>query len=216
MTTGDHHACRICGRTGPGLAFDAWVRPTFTDWDKLQSGDVICNECAFWFDEHSMELARVIGKEKPQRMRNYSHFIIDGKWLPLSKAHKAMMQQLLLSKPFPELAAIAESGQKHIAFRAIRNPPGATAGWVQFEEHTIWVEPEQLASLLDIIQALYTTFSKTEIGSGSYRHYHILKFGLSRWQALESSIRDRRRSALFQLALFLAQKGENPNDDSRI
>jgi hypothetical protein len=38
------------------------------------------------------------------------------------------MLELLTTFPFPELAAIAESGQKHIIFRAPRNPAGQASG----------------------------------------------------------------------------------------
>lgn len=201
--------CRICGIEGDGVPFNEWVKPTFTDHDKLHDGDVICDACLFWFGERSEELARRVGKEKPQRMRNYSHFVIGGKWTPLSKGNKNQMKSLLLGEHFPELAAIAESGQKHIVFRATRNPPGSKAGWVQFEEQALFVHPHKLRDLLGIIEALYATFSKEEIGTGRYRQYRIRKFGLANWQALELQVKPIRGSLLFKLALFLAQKGKS-------
>lgn len=155
--------CRICGQSGEGQVFSDWARPTFTDWDKLQPGQILCDDCAFWFEERSEKLARITGKDKPQRMRNYSHFVVGGEWTPLSKGDKARMRDILLSPPFPELAAVAASGQKHIVFRATRNPSGSRAGWVQFEEQRLWVDPPDLARLLDLIEALYPGFSKTEI-----------------------------------------------------
>lgn len=54
-TTGN---CRICGKNGIGQLFDDWVKPTFTDWDKLQPGEIICNDCLFWFDESSEVLTK--------------------------------------------------------------------------------------------------------------------------------------------------------------
>ncbi len=117
--------CRFCGEeVEGGVAFDQWVKPTFTDFDKLLPGDAVCPGCLFWFDEASTVLQTHFGKDVPQRIRNYSHFIVNGDWLPLSKADKSAMTALLLNPPFPELAAIASSGQKHIVFRAVRNPPG--------------------------------------------------------------------------------------------
>lgn len=206
--------CRICGQPGEGQAFDEWVRPTFTDWDKLQPGDILCDACAFWFEEQSQELAGLTGKDKPQRMRNYSHFIKSGAWTPLSKGDKARMRELLLDPPFPELAAVADSGQKHIVFRAPRNPPGALAGWVQFEEQAVFVEPTELARLLAIVEALYLGFSKAEIGAGSYAQHRIQKFGLAAWHDLESQIRPERGRPLLDLALFLAQKREETSDNA--
>jgi len=205
--------CRFCGLEGRGMPFYKWVKPTFTDWDKLQPGSVACDECLFWFNERSEELAQRVGKEKPQRMRNYSHFIKDGEWTPLSKGDKARMAKMLLSTPFPELAAIAVSGQKHIVFRAPRNAPGQASGWVQVEEHSVFVEPEKLCALLDAIEELYKVFSKGEIERGDYAAYRILKLGIERWQELESQLRTERGGQLFGLALFLAQKrGEHGND----
>lgn len=207
--------CRICSQVDGGQGFNAWVRKTFTDHDLLVPGEIICENCLFWFDENSEALADKLGKDNARyvRIRNYSHFVVDGEWIPLSKGDKQRMQELLLGEPFPELAAIAESGQKHIVFRAARNPPDAEAGWVQFEEQSLFVQPNELAYLLDVLQALYTTFSKTEIQTGNYKQYRIRDFGLDFWYALESEIAPLRGSLLFELALFLTQKGEM--DDTR-
>jgi hypothetical protein len=204
----DDMTCRICGKKGDGLRFSEWVRPTFTNWDKLYPGDIICHECLFWFNEKSEELAARVGKDKPQRMRNYSHFLVDGEWKPLSKAEKVTMRELLLSSPFPELAVIAESGQKHIAFRARRNHGGSDSGWVQFEEQAIFIVPRRLASVLDVIESLYISFAKSEIETGRYAGYRIMRFGLEEWNRLEDQIKEWRGSMLFRLALFLAQKKE--------
>ena len=217
VRTGALMICRICGKDSAGQPFDDWVKKTFTNWDDLLPGDIICENCLFWFDERSEKLARRVGKDKPQRMRNYSHFVVNDEWIPLSKGDKVRMQQILLGKPFPELAVVAQSGQKHIAFRARRNPPGSRAGWVQFEEDQLWVNPDDLRALLSDIEALYVRFSKSEIATGNYKHYRILKFGFDEWNVLERKIRDRRGSLLFELALFLAQnkKGEQDGQSER-
>ncbi len=205
--------CRVCGaESTSGTPFEKWIRPTFTDHDKLVAGDIICDDCLFWFDERSEVLARRMGKDKPQRMRNYSHFVVDGEWIPLSKSDKAHMIELLLDEPFPELAAIAESGQKHIVFRAPRNPKGARAGWIQFEEQSLFLNPDELAGLLRAIESLYARFSKSDIQTGRYAQHAVRAFGLEAWYALEQQIAPWRGSLLFRLALFLAQK---PKEDER-
>jgi len=210
--------CRICGKKGEGIQFYTWVKDTFTNYDLLKIGEIICKNCEFWFDQKSTELQRLLGKDKPQKMQNYSHFIIGNEWRPVSKGDKHLMAQFLLSSPFPTLAAIAVSGQKHIAFRARQNPPGQSAGWVQFEEQAVWVIKDDLSILLKMIEELYTTFNKDEIGSGNYYPARILIFGMDRWYSLEQHIRPIRHSILFQLALFLAQRsnddGENASDGS--
>jgi len=203
---------KICGKDGPGVAFNDWVKDTFTNYDFLHPGNVICDECLFWFDQHSAELQRRLGKDKPQKMQNYSHFIKNGEWFPLSKADKKRMAELLITRPFPELAAIAMSGQKHIAFRARRNVAGQNSGWVQFEEIPIYVVPSELLALLLVIEELYTMFSKEEIGSGTYSYARIMKFGVNRWLELDKSIQLKRGTALFDLALFLAQRSGNGDE----
>lgn len=205
--------CRFCGQASEGVAFEKWVKPKFTDFDKLQGGEIACNACLFFFDEASVELAERMGKEKPQRMRNYSHFIVNGEWTPLSKGNKARMRELLLGDVFPELAAIADSGQKHIVFRATRNPAGGKAGWVQFEEQRLYLIPNDLRDLLAQVEELYTEFSKDEIESGDYAGHRILKFGMDRWLELENKIKAMRGKPIFSLALFLAQRSDDEERD---
>lgn len=189
--------CRICGLKASGISFDVWVKETFTNFDNLKQGDVICKNCLFKFDEHSKMLAKKVGKEKPQRMRNYSHFIVNGEWIPLGKDKKSRMADLLLSCD-PKLAVISESGQKHLWFRA---KPGM---W-QFEEQSIIPDKELLRWLLIRIEKLMQTFSKTEIKSGRYNQKRILDFGLQFWAHIENEIKQHRGSQYFELALFLGQ-----------
>lgn len=211
MTDG---TCRICGEISEGQPFEAWGKDTFTNYDLLHPGEIICTDCLFWFGQKSAELQQRMGKDKPQKMQNYSHFLLGdaNEWQPVSKGNKAMMARLLLTPPFPRLAAIAVSGQKHVAFRARRNGPDQRAGWVQFEEQALWVEPTALAALLAVIEELYTAFSKDEIGSGHYNPHRIHKFGTGRWHNLEWQIKPVRQAVLFQLALYLAQRREDEND----
>lgn len=200
--------CCVCGQTGTGLPFRDWVRDTFTDWDKLQAGTIICQPCQFSFCEASELLAARVGKDKPQRMRNYSHFIVGDEWVPLSKGNKAQMRDILLSGNW-HIAVVAESGQKHIIFRAV-------PGQVQFEEQRL-ASLHGLEPLLADVEVLYNGgFSKGEIESGQYAQHRILKFGYSEWADLESRmIRQYRGSLLFQLAIFLVQRKENENGNTR-
>lgn len=206
--------CRFCGRDSDGVDFDGWVKDTFTDFDKLLVGEIVCNDCLFFFDEKSARLTEITGKEKLQRMRNYSHFIVNGQWIPLSKGDKKRMTALLLGYPFPELAAIAESGQKHIVFRATLNPAGSRRGWVQFEEQPVFVDPDRLRELLATIERLYVGFSKSHIEIGRYPSYLILKFGVDNWIELEDKLKKERGSLLFSFAIFLAQREDRDNGQS--
>jgi hypothetical protein len=206
-------ACRTCGARAVGMEFDTWVRSTFTDWDKLTGGEIICHACQFCFTDRNEQLTAITGKDKLQRMRNYSHFVSGGKWFPLSKGDKAVMRQLLMESP--EVAVIAESGQKHLIFRA-------RPGWWQFEDNCLLPFPGELQALLEVVDRLYAGgFAKAEIESGRYAQQRILQFGFEEWCELEARIRAKRGSYQLLLALFLAQRDqeeqkeqeEDPNNE---
>lgn len=196
---GHYGVCRVCGAGGDGIQFSSWVRNTFTDHDKLVAGDILCKSCQFAFDESSMLLARRVGKEKPQRMRNYSHFVVCGEWIPLSKGDKARMTECLRRKP--ELTAIATSGQKHIIFRA-------QPGWWQIEEQSTLPLDGELWSILDTVESLYAVFSKNEIETGRYSQRRMMEFGLAEFLHMENQIKLERGTLAFELAIFLATKGD--------
>lgn len=123
------------------------------------------------------------------------------------------MIELLLGDPFPELAVLTDQGKKHIVFQARRNPEGSKAGWVQFDEHPLWVEPDQLQFWLDLVETMLSIFSKAEIESGNYLPYRILEFGLEQWQTAEMKIKSQRGSLFFDLIIFLAQRKETETDE---
>ena len=193
--------CCICGQKSFGLPFQQWVRPTFTDWDKILHGDIICQRCQFAFEEQSILLAEKLGKDKPQRMRNYSHFVVSGQWVPLSKSEKSRMVEILRGEF--DLAVIAVSGQKHILFRAVPRI-------VQYEEQRLHDLPTALR-LLGPVTEMYTAgFSKQEIASGRYHPEKLIAF--PKWYELERELRPHRGSLAFEMAIFLAQR-EEPNGE---
>lgn len=201
--------CRFCGKESEGQPFEKWVKDTFTDHDKLKPGDIICDDCSFWFEEGSFVLAQKVGKDKPQRMRNYSQFIVNSEWTPLSKGDKPRMIEILLGESFPELAAIADSGQKHIVFRATRNPQGSKAGWVQFEEQRLWVIPQELKSLIDTIEAGLLIFSKSEIESGNYLPHRIIQFSLKKMARNGGYTKTKTRLFTPKISyIFISEKGD--------
>ena len=201
--------CRTCGAESDGLPFGKWVKPTFTDQDKLLPGATVCAACLFCFDDSRVDLASMLGKDKPQKMRNYSHFVSGGVWHPLSKGAKAEMGRLLLSGP--EVAVIAVSGQKHLAFRC-------PVGWWQIEDATVAPFPKELGRILGTVEELYNAdISKTEIETGRYIQRRILDAGVPFWSERESVIAPLRGSIKLQLALFLAQRKDEDgeSEDSR-
>lgn len=196
--------CRACGQDGSGLPFEDWVRDTFMDFDKLSPGLIICHACQFCFAENNEALTKRTSKDKPQRMRNYSHFVLNNEWIPLSKGDKRRMREILLAGP--QLAVIAESGQKHIIFRA-------QAGWWQLEEQRMMPCPGLLTDLLGPIEALYNAgANKSEIETGRYFQKTLMKI-LPLWREHEPFIKEHRGGLPLKLAVFLAQKEKE--DDTR-
>lgn len=201
--------CWLCGtEISEGVDKNIAIKDTFMDIDKAASPDSThwCAACTWSFSEQ----LQFPGYEKPQRMRTYSHFVVDGKWLRFTKANKDKMREILFSPPQGEwLAVISDSGQKHIIFRAA--PSFGNDCRVQFEERQISFKSDSLRETYEKIDALYQGgFSKGEIESGNYSSNRIMKFGLSKFQALEREIISLRGSALFELAVFLTtKKGES-------
>lgn len=201
--------CWLCG--GPAYApvkVEKWVKPTFTNYDAAR-GDWnagVCEACVWCTRFKSTELADVLGREKPQNMTTYSHFVVGGKWYALSKGQKAEIKRLLLSdKGLPELAAIANSGQKHIIHLAQLNAPGGHAGYVQLEQETLHIRQSDLVWLLESVETLYRSgFNKTSIQSGVYTFYPDSDLAL--WRDIEPQLAAWRGSGVFDLACWLAQK----------
>lgn len=202
--------CRLCGtKSEDGVEFDRWVKPTFTNFDKLYQGEIICNSCLFWFNEQDADLAKKVGKEKPQRMRTYSHFIKNGVWTPYLKDKKFEMFEQLTVFPFPELAVISDFGQKHLVFRAKRNKCGGQNGWVQFEEMSFYLIVDEFLKTYQLVNELYQYFNKEEISIGIYNNYNQLELlGIEKFVQLEIVMKGLRRSNLFQLCLFFVKKDE--------
>ena len=196
--------CRIIRKVTIGLPFKDWVKPTFTDFSSLYSGDIISNAALFCFQELSSELQQITGKEKPQNFRTYSHFVIGGKWHMKHKGEKADMLQLMLSDP--EVCVISESGQKHLAFK---HKPGT---W-QLEEEIIIPDKTKFKFIHSHIRKLAEEFSNDEIKSGNYQQHRIMKLGIDNWRIIESEIKHFRGSAMFDLALFFSKIDINDSRD---
>lgn len=166
----------------------------------------LCLACAFSLSESAAHPAVA----RPFKMRSLSHLIIGDAWELLGLADKRRMAAVLLSPPSaPWLLCIQDAplSAAHSIYRTPVNAPGAS--WrITLGGSVIAGSPLRLADVLTPVEALYAAeHSKNAIRTGVYTPKWILAQGESAWAHLESSIARFRGQLIFELALFLAQKG---------
>ena len=189
--------CWLCGGTTGerGLPVKKAIKDTFTDRDKARwpASRSVCQGCVFCLSFLSL--------------RNYSILATADE---LRHPGRAEIRDLLLSPPEPPFVlCIAVSGQKWIHFRA--KVAYSRDGYpVQLEETPVCVERPILREWLEVVERLYTIFTKAEILSGNYGQNRIRQFGLAEFQELEALISRHRGTRLFDLAVFVSQKQEAP------
>jgi CRISPR type IV-associated protein Csf1 len=206
--------CCLCGNDFEiGWPYKEAIKDTFNDRDKLAdpNGAGFCPACAFSFQENI-----IINNRERQRMRNYSHMVGNGRWQALTKGDKDQILEFLLTpKTGKWLACIAESGQKHLLFRAPVNFGPGNVFSVQFEERQLRIDQDLLRECLEVIESLMLFgFSKTEIETGNYLSGKLGKVvNLLQWQGLESQAVNLRGLGEFDLALFLAQQKQKQKEE---
>ena len=115
-------------------------------------------------------------------------------------------RDILIDPPEPPwLGTIAISGHKHLIFKARINFSNEVPE-VCVEETVTPFTPAQFALDVKLIEELLTTFTKTEIRTGSYQAHRIREFGLAEFQvAAEKVDAIRRQRRRFDLVLLLAR-----------
>ena len=186
--------CWLCGcETGTGHPKKKIIKPTFTDHDlaTIPWSDVVCEHCA-WALSY-------------RELRNYSILATgDGLYHP----SRPQIREVILNPPEPPfLLCVAESGQRWLHFKAYVNLTNKGFA-VRMDNLNAIVSPKLFKRALDPVEELYQTFTKAEIESGNYQSHRIREFGLDRWEQLEKVVAPTRKSSLFQLVLFVAQREE--------
>lgn len=187
--------CWLCGGPtgGKGQTTKKAIKDTFTDIDKARApaSKSVCPGCAFCLSF--------------RELRNYSILATEQE---LRHPTRAESRDILLNPPKPPFViCIAVSGQKHLTFKA-EVAYSRNFYPVQMEDTRIIVDVTRLSELLDLVERLYTVFSKDEIKTSRYSQGRIKEFGISRFQELEERLAPHRGSRLFDLAVFVAQKKE--------
>ncbi len=187
--------CRITGKKSIGIPFSKWIKPTFNDLSYLFPGDIISNEALFTFDEKSEYIQQILGKDKPQRFRTYSHIIHQGKWHLVTKGDKPLIFNLICDGA--EVVCLTDTGQKHLFFK---HKPGF---W-QLDDLHIMPDLTLFKKLhSQMVSLMKMGLSQTEIISGSYQSYKLLKIDIKAWKQLEESIKPHRGSSLFSFASWM-------------
>jgi CRISPR type IV-associated protein Csf1 len=183
--------CYLCGcHTSTGLPRKKAIKDTFTDqpFAKAPWSEVVCDKCNWALSYCSL--------------RNYS---IVASTSGLQHPSRVQLRETLLHPPeAPYLICIAESGQRWLHFKGMITTGQAME--IRFEDVMVTVRPERFAEILQLVEALYTGFTKDEILTGRYQSHRIQAFGLERWHELSEKAEHQRKYRVFSLALFLAQR----------
>lgn len=187
--------CWLCGgdTKGIGLPTKKRILDTFTDhsWARGQGSKSLCSGCSFCLSI--------------REMRNYSILAS-----PAGLRHPSRQdwREILFTPPEPPFViCLAVSGQKHLTFKAPVNY-SREIFTVALEEQMIEVRPEQYSKCLKAVEALYVYFTKEEISAGRYSQNRIRQCGMDHFMKLEEQLTPWRRSRLFELALYVAQRQE--------
>ena len=184
--------CWLCGcETETGHPKKKIIKPTFTDHDlaAIPWSEVVCEHCT-WALSY-------------RELRNYSILATgDGLYHPT----RAQIREVILSPPDPPfLLCVAESGQRWLHFKSCVNLTNKGFA-VRMDNFDVIVGSELFKRALEPVEEIYQTFTKAEIKSGNYQSHRIREFGMERWEQLERVLAPTRKSSLFQLVLFVAQR----------
>jgi hypothetical protein len=218
--------CWVCAaETSRGMPREDWMGSLFVGQNKVRAPEsfVVCEACVFVCARSSPVPGKPatgtkIAKdgsvvEKSANFRNFSHlveFTGDGfRHIAASKGEKHLIRAFLDSEHRgPWFAAIADSGQKHIIPWTPINHGGrgGRGGRVLFEEQLVTTGDPWLVTEITSLLSLGVT--KEEIGSGEYGFLSWKYAGVvvAEFEAKHGS--GGRRSAWFDLALWLAQRDE--------
>lgn len=190
--------CWVCAsEMSRGMQRDRWMGSNFVGQNRVRApgSHHVCEACVV-----------CMSGKPPDTFRMTSHLLDERGWVQLNKGGKAHMRDWLRGPKRGEwLAAIADSGQKHVIPWTPINPPGAQAGRVMFEERPVTLGDWALIDDATILLTAGAT--KEEMSRGDY--------GPRAWELCGAPLRDfedryrgERGGGWFELAVWLAQRDE--------
>lgn len=200
-STSESAECWLCG----GPAGEApWplaraISSTFTNHTLAaapRSGSV-CEPCAYlasgdaWREYCAAHPEMGLKSVSPLSWRSYSHVVAMG--IHACPVRSGWQRWLFEPPPPPFVYVIAESGQKHLLFRA-EAAHERDLYPVQVEEDRIWVQPGPLRECVDAVElGLRMGFTREEIASGRYSQGRLAKAGLAEWRRWEDRMASWRQ-----------------------
>lgn len=208
--------CFYCGDIA-GADSPLALSTSFVDWWSVARPDsgVVCRGCALALREK----IAIDGKDKPQKTRNYSWFVTRREAVPLTKADKRRITEILARPPAePWALALADSGQKHLLWRTPVNFGGPAPWTVQLEETTLCYVPEALMERCRTARSVVAAVGHPGAAAAATATSLVRVFdeggdaGLAAWEAWLGV----RHEPLSRLALFLTPSREEcRRDDDR-
>lgn len=192
--------CNLCGQHFKGgIPVKKLLGSSYMDWaiHKNPAGTHICKSCAF---------CAAMNPEGRIALFRYA-IIADGKALHLY--NRAQMRDALINPPEPPFVAIVPVSQKKHLFGKSKISYSRDDFFCNLEEQTVLVNHAKFVDLIGKIEALRGVgVVKTDIEAGRIGGVFIKNYDAQSQERALEVIEECRRTEMFQLALFLAQKKE--------
>jgi len=215
--------CYFCGSCCDGFfKTNDYVKDTFTNRDivKYPGSQYVCAGCVEsigWGNDEMLMLDGTIKKrtnDKGMAQRMYSWLITKNQKWAFTKAHVALIREIILyNQPEPPFIIIlANSGQKHLIFRA-PIAMSKTSFPLMLEEEIINVNPSLLDNRLKMAIPIVAATGKPALLDNitintfiTYEKYHGNVDSLEAWQKVQ-------HEPLSRLAAWLSKSKEDAQNE---
>ena len=122
--TGDSCRCFFCGgKCGPEITAKSFVKSSFTSLDTVTLASHVCRGCVASQEERTAIEFHDGETREGQRVRGYSWLITSRRAIAATKTHRAFISSVCCDPSLlggvPYVISLADSGQKHLLYRAV-------------------------------------------------------------------------------------------------